>query len=152
MAAAAQPVALRIGDVSKRVGTTPRTIRYYEEMGLLGEAAARERGAHRVYTEDEVERLQEVIRLRDLLGVSLDQLRALLEAEDARRLLREEFEHAADPTRRREILLEALGHLDSQLGLVRARATELARLDGELKARRRRLRARLRQLGAASGS
>ena len=148
MAAAAPPLALRIGDVAKRVGTTPRTIRYYEEMGLLGEAAARERGAHRVYTESEVERLQEVMRLRDLLGVSLDQLRALLEAEEARSLLREEWEHSPDPGRRREILLEALGHLDSQLGLVRARAAELGRLDTELKARRRRVRAQLRDLEA----
>ena len=96
MAATAPSLALRIGDVATRVGTTPRTIRYYEEMGLLGEAAARERGAHRSYTESEVERLQEVIRLRDLLGVSLDQLRALLEAEEARSLLREEWEHAPD--------------------------------------------------------
>src|ERR1700676_2158059 len=102
MPAAAPAVALRIGDVAKRVGTTPRTIRYYEEMGLLGDDAARERGAHRLYSEPEVERLQEVIRLRDLLGVSLDQLRALLEAEDARRLLREEWEHAPDVGRRHE--------------------------------------------------
>jgi hypothetical protein len=31
--------ALRIGDVARLVGTTPRTIRYYEEIGLLGETA-----------------------------------------------------------------------------------------------------------------
>jgi DNA-binding transcriptional MerR regulator len=146
MAATAPSLALRIGDVATRVGTTPRTIRYYEEMGLLGEAAVREPGAHRSYTESEVERLQEVIRLRDLLGVSLDQLRALLEAEEARSLLREEWEHSPAAGRRREILLESLGHLDSQLGLVRARAAELERLDAELKARRRRVRARLREV------
>ena len=29
--------ALRIGELARRVGTTPRTIRYYEELGLLGE-------------------------------------------------------------------------------------------------------------------
>jgi MerR family transcriptional regulator, repressor of the yfmOP operon len=150
MASTATPAALRIGDVAKRVGTTPRTIRYYEEMGLLGEAATRERGAHRLYTESEVERLQEVIRLRDGLGVSLDQLRALLEAEEARSLLRKEWEHAPDADRRREILLESLGHLDSQLDLVRARAQALERLEGELKARRRRVRARLRELDRAS--
>ena len=145
--AATQSAPLRIGDVARRVGTTPRTIRYYEEMGLLGDgAAARAPGAHRVYEEREVERLEQVIRLRDALGVSLDELRTLLEAEEARTLLREEWEHGAGATRREQILLEGLGHLDRQLELLRRRRGEIEALERELTARRRRVRARLREL------
>src|SRR3954469_19835602 len=44
---------LRIGEVARRVGTTTRTIRYYEEIGLLG-SAGREAGRHRSYDEEEV--------------------------------------------------------------------------------------------------
>ncbi len=40
---------LRIGEVAKLTGTTPRTIRYYEEIGLLPEPGDREPGAHRSY-------------------------------------------------------------------------------------------------------
>ena len=40
---------LRIGEVAKLTGTTPRTIRYYEEIGLLPAAGDREPGAHRTY-------------------------------------------------------------------------------------------------------
>ena len=40
----------RIGDVAERVGVTTRTIRYYEELGLLGTASARTKGAHRLYS------------------------------------------------------------------------------------------------------
>ncbi|HEV3228672.1 MAG TPA: MerR family transcriptional regulator [Solirubrobacteraceae bacterium] len=134
---------LRIGDLASLVGTTPRTIRYYEELGLLPAATEREAGQHRLYTEDHVERLRELLRLKALLGVSLDELRELVEAEDARAALREEFARAEDPSRRREILNEALGHLDRQLALVRRRQAELAALEDELSARRRRVRQRL---------
>ena len=81
------------------------------------------------------------------LGLSLDELKALLEAEEARAALRDEW-HTADPgpERRREILDEALGHLDRQLDLVRGRRREIDRLEEELVARRRRVRARLKQL------
>jgi len=78
---------LRIGEVASEVGTTPRTIRYYEEIGLLPAAADRPSGGHRNYTTADVERLRELIRLRDLLGVSLEELRELVEAEEARAVL-----------------------------------------------------------------
>ena len=64
--------ALRIGEVAKLAGATPRTIRYYEEIGLLPAPDAREPGAHRTYAQADVERLTELLRLKNLLGVSLE--------------------------------------------------------------------------------
>ena len=61
MSATTEP-SLRIGDVAKLAGTTPRTIRYYEEIGLLPQAPARVSGQHRLYTESEVERLRDEYR------------------------------------------------------------------------------------------
>src|SRR6185312_16903066 len=58
---------LRIGDVARLVGTTPRTIRYYEEKGLLPPAPGRPAGQHRVYEQADVERLREILRLKELL-------------------------------------------------------------------------------------
>jgi MerR family transcriptional regulator, repressor of the yfmOP operon len=134
--------ALRIGEVAKRTGTTPRTIRYYEELGLLAGAGERPRGSHRVYREADVERLDEVLRLKELLGLSLDELRELVEAEEARASLRREWhEGIDDPVRRREVVEEALGHIERQLKLVRRRRDEIAKLERELSAKRRRLRA-----------
>jgi MerR family transcriptional regulator, repressor of the yfmOP operon len=139
--------ALRIGDVARLAGTTPRTIRYYEEIGLLPEAPTRPSGQHRVYTEDEVERLREVMRLKSLLGVSLDELKLLLAAEEARAAVRAQLRRDdVDPQRRRELLVEALGHLDRQLALVQRRAAELAKLERELCDTRRRARRKLREL------
>jgi DNA-binding transcriptional MerR regulator len=83
--------SLRIGEVAELTGTTPRTIRYYEEIGLLGSAAEREQGKHRCYTDADVARVREILRLRDLLGLSLDQLSQLLEAQSARAELRRAY-------------------------------------------------------------
>src|SRR5437588_4320462 len=79
---------LRIGEVAEQTGTTPRTIRYYEEIGLLPGAVDRVQGKHRVYTDAYIERINEIVRLRVLLGLSLEQLSQLLEAESARAELR----------------------------------------------------------------
>ncbi len=146
--------SLRIGDVAKLVGTTPRTIRYYEEIGLLPEAPARPSGGHRVYTEAEVERLREVMRLRDLLGVTLEELKTLLAAEEARAIVRAQLRREdVIPARRRELLDEALGHIDRQLELVEHRARELGKLKAELGETRKRVRRKIRELDAhAEGS
>src|ERR1700727_153531 len=88
---------LRIGEVAELTGTTARTIRYYEEIGLLDSAREREQGKHRCYTQADVERVREIIRLRDLLGLTLDQLSQLLEAESARAHLRQELQHTDAP-------------------------------------------------------
>jgi MerR family transcriptional regulator, repressor of the yfmOP operon len=148
-AAATQTRSMRIGELAEAVGTTPRTIRYYEEIGLLPGAGERPAGGHRTYTEADAERVREVIRLKDLLGVSLEELRELVEAEEARAFLRREFYASEDPDRRRQILTEALGHIGRQLELVRRRRRELTALEEDLLARRRRVRRRLADPGGA---
>jgi len=141
---------LRIGEVARLAGTTPRTIRYYEEIGLLPVAKGRQRGAHRTYAEADVERLTELLRLKDLLGLSLEELKELVEAEGARAALRREWQGGVDdPVRRRQILEESLTHIARQLELVRRRRDEIAKLEEELVTRRKRAKALLRNTEAA---
>jgi MerR family transcriptional regulator, repressor of the yfmOP operon len=144
--AAAPERALRIGELAELTGTTPRTIRYYEEIGLLPATEGREHGKRRLYTAEDAERLRELIRMKDLLGLSLDDLKRLVEAETARAGLREEWQHTDEPSEQRRILEEALGHIADQLKLVRARSAEIERLEAELAAKQRRIRARLKSL------
>ena len=138
--------ALRIGEVAERVGVTPRTIRYYEELGLLGSGSAREKGAHRTYVETDVARLQELIRLRDLLGLTLEELVELAEAEEARAALRDQWH--GDPTdeERVAILDLAIGLVQRQLELVRGRQQTLADFAAELDDKLASLRSRRRSL------
>jgi MerR family transcriptional regulator, repressor of the yfmOP operon len=137
---------LRIGEVAELTGTTPRTIRYYEELGLL-RRRSREPGSHRLYDESDVAQLRELLELRELLGVSLDELREIAAAETARASLRREWhEGIDDPVRRREVLTEAASYLDRQLELIPRRRDAIARLERELVAKRRRVRDRLRDV------
>jgi MerR family transcriptional regulator, repressor of the yfmOP operon len=136
---------IRIGQLAERTGVTPRTIRYYEEIGLLP-GGARPKGTHRSYTDSDVERVTELTRLRDLLNLSLDELKQLVEAEEARAELRRRFHETASDDERLEIVNAALPHVETQLELVRRRKRELERLEDELVDKRKRLLARRREL------
>jgi DNA-binding transcriptional MerR regulator len=72
---------LQIGEVADRLGLSLRTIRYYEEMGLVA-PETRTEGGFRLFTEDHVERLA-LIRRMKALGFSVQEMRDLLDARDA---------------------------------------------------------------------
>jgi MerR family transcriptional regulator, repressor of the yfmOP operon len=136
---------IRIGEVAERTGVTPRTIRYYEEIGLLS-SPTRRKGEHRLYDDMDVERLNELTRLRDLLNLSLDELKQLVEAEEARAAIRRRFEATESDSERLRLLDAALPYVETQLELVRRRKRELERLEGELAAKRKSILARRREL------
>ena len=138
-------MTLRIGEIAERSGVTPRTIRYYEELGLLPQTE-RELGKHRVYTESDVERICELTRLRDLLGLSLDELRSMIGAEDVRAELRRRFHETDSRAEQLALLDEALPHIETQLTLVRRRLSALQELESELSERRKRVVRRRRDL------
>ena len=82
--------------------------------------------------------------------MTLEELKTLLSAEEARAAVRAQLRREdVQPERRRELLQEALGHLDRQLELVKHRAGELAKLEQELQATRKRVRGKLRELDGA---
>jgi MerR family transcriptional regulator, repressor of the yfmOP operon len=141
---------LRIGDLARLAGTTARTIRYYEEIGLLPDGAARMAGSHRLYDDGDLERLREVMRLKSLLGVSLDELKELIAAEDARAALRSELSRDdVEPDRRRALLIEARDLLERQLELVLLRAADLRRLEADLSDRLERVQGKLAAIESA---
>src|SRR5579863_1562814 len=76
-----------IEQVATRTGLTKRTLRYYEEVGILP-PTGRTEGNYRRYSEADVQRLERIKKLRDLLGFTLTEIRTLLEAEDERGLIK----------------------------------------------------------------
>jgi MerR family transcriptional regulator, repressor of the yfmOP operon len=136
---------IRIGEVAERTGVTPRTIRYYEEIGLLG-GGERRKGSHRLYEESDIERVLELTRLRDLLNLSLDELKQLIEADEVRATLRRAWDETDSASERLRIVEAALPYVETQLELVRRRRKELELLEDELLARRKLLLVRRREL------
>jgi MerR family transcriptional regulator, repressor of the yfmOP operon len=139
----------KIGEVAERVGITTRTIRYYEELGLLGTDAARTKGAHRLYSEADITRLEELVRLRDLLGLTLEELVTLADAEEARTALRNEWLETTSDTERSRLLEAAIPVVERQLGLVRGRQPRLAEFADQLEEKLRSLHERRAELGRA---
>ena len=72
--------ALKIGELARRTGLTVRTLHHYDEIGLLRPSLHTEAG-HRLYTANDVARLQQVLSLRQL-GFSLDEIRGCLDRSD----------------------------------------------------------------------
>jgi DNA-binding transcriptional MerR regulator len=134
-------IAVRIGELAREAGTTPRTVRYYEEIRLLPSAGGRAAGAHREYGSADLERVLLILRLKDLLGLSLEELREVVRGEDARSVRRREWLSTSDPAARTRILEEAGADVDRLLELVARRRDELETLERELLDRRDRVRA-----------
>src|SRR5262245_29711152 len=108
---------LRIGDVAQKTGLTQRTIRYYEELGLLP-PAARTQGDFRLYGQHEVARLERITRLRDLFGFSLAEIRQVLDAEATIDQLRTEYRATEDTGVKIAKLDEAMKLTQAQLNML----------------------------------
>jgi MerR family transcriptional regulator, repressor of the yfmOP operon len=112
-----RPVELRIGEVAKLTGLTTRTLRYWEELGLLRPTDRRGSG-ERVYSPADMARVSRIRDLQDLLGFSLAEIPAVLDIEDVDVLDRVRSElRSGDPSpqRRRELLDEAIAANDNLL-------------------------------------
>jgi len=140
---------LRIQDAAELVGLTPRSIRYYEEMGLLS-PSARSQGAYRLFDQLDLDRLRFIKGLRDDAGFSVAEIGRLLEDEAARRLAREALDATDDPAERRRILDGRLASIDGQLAGVRGKLARLETMVRDLEARRLHVLGHLADLGDAT--
>jgi len=122
----------RIGELASRVGLTERTIRYYEELGLL-ESVKRLEGGVRVYTDDDVRRLRFIRKLKTL-GLSLQEM---LELE---RMYRRQRSN-------RNVLPRLMELLDAHLATITEKIGELEGLRDEIRAYREHVARRLLEGG-----
>jgi MerR family transcriptional regulator, repressor of the yfmOP operon len=71
---------IRISDAATRAGVSARTLRYYEELGLLTPSLYTP-GGERRYTADDVAHLERILELREVLGMNLDEIKEFLSFE-----------------------------------------------------------------------
>ena len=130
MAAQAPGTTYPIGQLSRMVELSQRTIRYYEEIGLLHSVRRIENGK-RVYTDDDVRRLKFINRLK-VLGLSLAEM---VELEKIYRSQRNN----------REVIPKLIGILDARADQIDERIGELVALKKEIREYQSRLRGKLMQ-------
>lgn len=138
---------LRIGEVAKLTGLTTRTLRYWEELGLLSPSGHRHSG-QRLYTPSDMARVGRIRDLQELLGFSLAEVRVVLDTEDIDVLDRVRSEYAVVGGRRRLELVDdaieandrLLARLDTTLERIRAFRDERAAKGRRLREVRRTLR------------
>ena len=97
---------LQIGEVAERTGVTQRTLRFYEEKGLL-KPPSRLDGGFRLYSEDDVQRVERIKRLQTLLGFTLADIKEMVEAEEVKTQIRAEYRKDAEVSERRAKLAKA---------------------------------------------
>jgi MerR family transcriptional regulator, repressor of the yfmOP operon len=137
---------LAIGEVARRLGISTRTLRYYQELGLVAPSGSSP-GGNRRYHELDVARVQHIRELQDVMGLDLERIGTVVRAEDRLAALRAEVNSAPpSPERMAEILREAMAinhELRAQVAdRERALRDFLADLDAK-EARYRRLAAEL---------
>ncbi|MGO9195946.1 MAG: MerR family transcriptional regulator [Acidimicrobiales bacterium] len=123
-----------IGEAAELVGTTTRTLRYYEELGLVSSTRPTA-SAQRRYGASDVERLRHIRELQTLLGLDLDEIAAQLAVSDRLDGLRAEYRSGPPMERREAILEDALKILQSLRERVVERQERLAGFLGELDGR-----------------
>ncbi|SDR21870.1 MerR family transcriptional regulator [Thermostaphylospora chromogena] len=115
---------VRIGEVAERLGLSLRTIRHYEEVGLV--VPERTRGGFRLYSERDIDRLALVKRMKPL-GFSLEEMRDLLEIIDRLSAGDEDPSLAARLQTFERVVAERAEQLQEQLAMAREFAEQLRR-------------------------
>lgn len=123
---------IRISDAATRVGVSARTLRYYEELGLLTPSLYTP-GGERRYTADDLVHLERILELREVLGMNLDEIREFLTLESRLEELRASYRASREATSKmarleqRATLQEALVLNES---LAEQISAKLVRMDG----------------------
>jgi MerR family transcriptional regulator, repressor of the yfmOP operon len=137
----------QIGEVCQRTGLTPRALHYYDEIGLLV-PSERLTGGYRLYSAADVERIERIRDLKRLLGLSLGEIKRILDAEEARERYLVAAEAATDPVRRRRAVENALRVTEEQQRSIKEKAQQIGRLERKLDMLVRDLRRLLSRTGA----
>jgi DNA-binding transcriptional MerR regulator len=139
---------LRIHEAAAEVGLTARSVRYYEEVGLL-RPAARSEGDYRLYDATDVERLRFIKGLRDDAGFSLAEIAQLLEDEAARERGHAEFHATTDPAERKRLLCERVASFERQIETLERKIGRLQAMVDDTQSRRARTVANIAEIGSS---
>ena len=133
-AIAADEPCLQIGQVAVRTGVTQRTLRFYEEKGLL-KPPSRMEGGFRLYSEADIQRVEQIKQLQRLLGFTLAEIKEMVEAEEVKMQLRAEYRPEAALSQKKAQLLRAIEVTERQHAVIRQKVDALTEMQSKLEER-----------------
>ena len=125
---------LQIGEVAERTGVTQRTLRFYEEKGLL-KPPTRMEGGFRLYSEDDIQRVDQIRKLQKLLGFTLAEIKEMVDAEEVKMQLKAEYRPEAALSQKKGQLIRAIEVTDRQHALIRQKVQALTEMQSSLEDR-----------------
>ncbi len=125
---------LQIGEVAERTGVTQRTLRFYEERGLL-KPPTRMEGGFRLYSEEDVSRVERIKRLQTLLGFTLAEIKEMVEADEVKMEIKAEYRPEAELPEKQALVLRALEVTERQYAVIRQKVEALGEMQTTLEAR-----------------
>ena len=108
---------LQIGEVAERTGVTQRTLRFYEEKGLL-KPPSRLDGGFRLYSEEDVTRVERIKELQSLLGLSLADIKEMVEADEVKLQIKATYRRDAKVSERKAKLGRAIEVTEHQAAII----------------------------------
>ncbi len=140
---------MQIGEVADITGLTHRTLRYYEEKGLL-KPPSRMEGGFRLYTEEDVQRITHIRELVGLLGFSLAEIKEMVVADEMREQLKAEYRQGGLSVEERiERLKKAIEATELQASLINQKAEQLSQMKARWEQKMEHFRNVLRDLEQA---
>jgi DNA-binding transcriptional MerR regulator len=135
----------RIGEIADTVGVSTRTVRYYEQVGLMAPSSYSTGGSRR-YCDADLQRIERIRELQSVMGFNLDEIREILQADDRLAELTFEYRKGVSKTRQRAMVREAarlnrrmqaqtlakVATLETFLDGLRAKAARYAEVGNEL--------------------
>ena len=143
---------LGIGAAAARAGVSERSLRYYQQIGLLTPSASTPGGMRR-YSQADLDRVTRILELKSLLGLDLDTIAIVLRSEDRLAEIREAWHHEhTSAASRRELAAESLRLQEELRATVQAKREAMSSFLADLNARISRTRELIAELGAPAGS
>jgi DNA-binding transcriptional MerR regulator len=142
---------LQIGEVAERTGVTQRTLRFYEEKGLL-QPPSRLEGGFRLYSEMDVERVERIKRLQTLLGFTLADIKEMVEAEEVKLQLRATYRREAEVSERLAKLARAVEVTERQVAVIDQKLAALDEMKTHLEQKLSQYRTWIEQLESTAAT
>ncbi|MCM3538624.1 MerR family transcriptional regulator [Priestia endophytica] len=132
----------KIDDVAKQSGLTKRTIRYYEQIGLLP-SPPRSKGGIRLYSQEHIDFLEKITNAKEVMGFSLQELQQFIKLSDILELRKADYRQVKGSSEQKEKLRKVVNTVEEQLELLVQKKENLLKVEENLVSLRDRAKAAL---------